>query len=121
MAAQYGQTAFLYHVALRWGADMDTIDLDGRSPLHWAAYKGYGDTIRLLLVMDASITLADREGCMPLHWAAIRGNGEACTLLLQVLCSAIFVCPARMWLCLLWMRIHQTNAHARCSLRLSIV
>ena len=84
VAAQYGQTAFLYHVALRWGADMDVLDADGRSPLHWAAYKGYGDTIRLLLVMDACHTLADKEGCTPLHWAAIRGNGEACTLLLQV-------------------------------------
>ncbi len=84
MAAQYGQTAFLYHVALRWDADVDAQDADGRTPLHWAAYKGFGDTIRLLLVMDARWGLADREGCTPLHWAAIRGNAEACTLLLQV-------------------------------------
>ena len=84
VAAQYGQTAFLYHVALRWSADIDTLDHDARSPLHWAAYKGFGDTIRLLMVMDACLTLADHEGCTPLHWAAIRGNGEACTLLLQV-------------------------------------
>lgn len=84
VAAQYGQTAFLYHVALRWGAEVDPLDLDSRTPLHWAAYKGYGDTVRLLLVMSARQDLADREGCTPLHWAAIRGNGEACTLLLQV-------------------------------------
>ena len=84
VAAQYGQTAFLYHVALRWGADLDILDNDQRSPLHWAAYKGYADTIRLLMVMDGNMTLADHEGCTPLHWAAIRGNGEACTLLLQV-------------------------------------
>ena len=83
VAAQYGQTAFLYHVALRWDADVDAPDADGRTPLHWAAYKGFGDTIRLLLVMDARWALADREGCTPLHWAAIRGNAEACTLLLQ--------------------------------------
>ena len=83
VAAQYGQTAFLYHVALRWDADVDAPDADNRTPLHWAAYKGFGDTIRLLLVMDARWSLADREGCTPLHWAAIRGNAEACTLLLQ--------------------------------------
>ena len=94
VAAQYGQTAFLYHVALRWGADMDSLDTDGRSPLHWAAYKGYGDTIRLLLVTDACLTLADREGCTPLHWAAIRGNGEACTLLLQVLVNPFCHSPS---------------------------
>ena len=84
VAAQYGQTAFLYHVVLRWGAEVDAVDHDGRAPLHWAAYKGYGDTVRLLLVMNAHQDLADKEGCTPLHWAAIRGNGEACTLLLQV-------------------------------------
>ena len=119
VAAQYGQTAFLYHVVLRWGAEVDPLDLDSRTPLHWAAYKasaparqlssaqlipvlaqrlcavicwltqqqlqGYGDTVRLLLVMNARQDLADKEGCTPLHWGAIRGNGEACTLLLQVL------------------------------------
>lgn len=83
VAAQYGQTAILYHVAMRWGADVDAPDNDGRTPLHWAAYKGFTDTIRLLLVMDARYNLPDKEGCTPLHWAAIRGNGEACIVLLQ--------------------------------------
>ena len=44
--------------------------------------------MRLLLVMNARMSLPDKEGCTPLHWGAIRGNGEACTLLLQVgLCT----------------------------------
>lgn len=63
-------------------------DIDGRTPLHWAAYKGFAHSMRLLIVLDAQITAGDREGCTPLHWAAIRGNSEACTVLLQVLCSA---------------------------------
>jgi len=84
VASQYGQTAFLYHLALRWEADIDGGDLDGRTCLHWAAYKGFGDTIRLLLVLDARLEQADKEGCTSLHWAAIRGNGEACTILMQV-------------------------------------
>lgn len=83
VAAQYGQTAVLYHLALKWGLDVDQPDHDGRTPLHWAAYKGFADTIRLLLVLDCRYTLADKEGCTPLHWAAIKGNGEACTVLLQ--------------------------------------
>mmetsp|Transcript_27858 Transcript_27858/g.49788 ORF Transcript_27858/g.49788 Transcript_27858/m.49788 type:complete len:578 (-) Transcript_27858:67-1800(-) len=83
VAAQYGQTAFLYHVALQWNAQFDRTDKDGRTPLHWAAYKGFGDAIRLLVYMDASIDRKDKEGCTPLHWAAIVGNGEAATLLLQ--------------------------------------
>lgn len=49
-----------------------------------AAYKGFPDSIRLLLVLDCRYSLADKEGCTPLHWAAIKGNGEACTVLVQV-------------------------------------
>lgn len=35
VAAQYGQTAFLFHVVTKWNADPDAPDNDGRSPLHW--------------------------------------------------------------------------------------
>nr|CAD1831830.1 unnamed protein product [Ananas comosus var. bracteatus] len=83
VAAQYGQTAFLYHIVAKWNADPDVPDNDGRSPLHWAAYKGFADCIRLLLFLDAYRGRQDKEGCTPLHWAAIRGNLEACTVLVQ--------------------------------------
>ncbi|KAF2600997.1 hypothetical protein F2Q68_00007586 [Brassica cretica] len=48
-----------------------------------AAYKGFADSIRLLLFLDAYRGRQDKEGCTPLHWAAIRGNLEACTVLVQ--------------------------------------
>ncbi|CAL9047679.1 protein S-acyltransferase 24 [Musa acuminata AAA Group] len=83
VAAQYGQTAFLYHIVTKWNADPDVPDNDGRSPLHWAAYKGFADCIRLLLFLDAYRGRQDKEGCTPLHWSAIRGNLEACTVLVQ--------------------------------------
>ncbi|KAJ6857464.1 protein S-acyltransferase 24-like [Populus alba x Populus x berolinensis] len=83
VAAQYGQTAFIYHIVSKWNADPDVPDVDGRSPLHWAAYKGFPDCIRLLLFLDSYRGRQDREGCTPLHWAAIRGNLEACTVLVQ--------------------------------------
>ncbi|KAL9154441.1 hypothetical protein ABFS82_10G114100 [Erythranthe guttata] len=77
------QTAYLCHVVTKWNADPDVPDNDGRSPLHWAAYKGYADCIRLLLYLNAYRARQDKEGCTPLHWAAIRGNLEACTVLVQ--------------------------------------
>ncbi|KAL6558422.1 Protein S-acyltransferase 24 [Orobanche minor] len=83
VAAQYGQTAFLCYVVTKWNADPDVPDNDGRSPLHWAAYKGFADCIRLLLYLNAYRGRQDKEGCTPLHWAAIRGNLEACTVLVQ--------------------------------------
>ncbi|KAL8492899.1 hypothetical protein ACS0TY_024190 [Phlomoides rotata] len=83
IAAQYGQTAFLCHIVTKWNADPDVPDNDGRSPLHWAAYKGFSDCIRLLLYLNAYRGRQDKEGCTPLHWAAIRGNLEACTVLVR--------------------------------------
>ena len=83
VASQYGQTSVLYHLAMKWGANTDVGDLEGRSPLHWAAYKGFSDTARLLLVMGSRPILADKEGCTPLHWAAIRGHSEVCTVVLH--------------------------------------
>ncbi|XP_016486204.1 putative protein S-acyltransferase 23 isoform X2 [Nicotiana tabacum] len=83
VAAQYGQTAFLNHIVAKYHADLNVPDNDGRSPLHWAAYKGFGDTIRLLLFRDAFQGRQDKDGCTPLHWAALRGNTEACTLLVH--------------------------------------
>ncbi|CAI8615717.1 unnamed protein product [Vicia faba] len=83
VAAQYGQTAFLNHVVVKYHADFDVPDNDGRSPLHWAAYKGYADTIRFLLFRDASQGRQDKDGCTPLHWAALRGHSEACAVLVH--------------------------------------
>ncbi|KAL5059360.1 hypothetical protein RYX36_030965 [Vicia faba] len=83
VAAQYGQTVFLNHVVVKCHADFDVPDNDGRSPLHWAAYKGYADTIRLLLFRDTSQGRQDKDGCTPLHWAALRGHSEACAVLVH--------------------------------------
>ena len=38
VAAQYGQTALLYHIVTKWGAEVDSLDHDGRSPLHWLVF-----------------------------------------------------------------------------------
>ncbi|KAM0073006.1 putative protein S-acyltransferase [Helianthus debilis subsp. tardiflorus] len=83
VAAQYGQTSFLNFIVAKYHADFDVPDNDGRTPLHWAAYKGFADTIRLLLFWDAFQGKQDKEGCTPLHWAALRGNLEACVVLIH--------------------------------------
>lgn len=83
VAAQYGQTAVLNHIVAKYGADFDAPDNEGRSPLHWAAYKGFTDTVRLLLFRDASQGRQDRHGCTPLHWAALTGNVETCAVLVH--------------------------------------
>ncbi|VFQ59099.1 unnamed protein product [Cuscuta campestris] len=81
IAAQRGQTAFLNHIVTKHHADMDAPDNDGRSPLHWAAYMGFTETIHLLLFRNAYQGRQDKDGCTPLHWAALIGNVDACNLL----------------------------------------
>jgi len=83
VASQYGHANVVYHLAMRWNADIDGLDLDDRTPLHWAAYKGFVDATKLLLFLNASPNQKDKEGCTPLHWASIRGNIEAVNTLLQ--------------------------------------
>jgi hypothetical protein len=74
VAAQYGHTPVLYHFAVRWACDVEVLDSDGRTPLHWTAYKGFPDALRLLLFLNADALRADREGCTPLHWCAPHGR-----------------------------------------------
>ncbi len=50
--------------------DVDAVDRNKRSPLHWAASQGYHEYVRLLLKQGASPALVDVEGKTPLHWAA---------------------------------------------------
>ena len=78
VAAQYGHTPVLYHFAVRWACDVEVLDSDGRTPLHWTAYKGFPDALRLLLFLNADALRADREGCTPLHWCALTAAARAC-------------------------------------------
>lgn len=83
VAAQYGQASIIYHVYMKWGINTDMPDNDGRTPLHWACYKGFRDVAKLLIVMGADVMKMDTEDCTPLHWAAIKGHTDASMALLQ--------------------------------------
>jgi len=83
VAAQYGHTGMIYHFKMRWNIDVDVTDHDGRTALHWSAYKGFPDPVKLLVCMDAVVYRADKEGCTALHWAAIKGKSEAAHLLVR--------------------------------------
>ena len=69
------------------------MDEDRRSPLHWGAYKGFKDVVKLLLAFDADVMRADKEGCTALHWSAIRGKAEAAHVL--ALCGGEELMKAR--------------------------
>ena len=49
--------------------DLDAVDMQFRSPLHWAAVLGLSEIMTLLLGYGANPTIADAVGATALHYA----------------------------------------------------
>jgi len=64
------------------GADVGAATVHGRTALHWAAAKGRGECLALLLSKGAKPDARDAAGMTPVHLAAQHGHLAACTLLL---------------------------------------
>ena len=57
----------------RGDADIDAKDSGGRTPLSWAAGKGYEAVVRLLIDRGGvNIDAKDNSGMTPLSWAAVQ-------------------------------------------------
>ncbi|OQR94933.1 palmitoyltransferase [Achlya hypogyna] len=61
---------------------ISTVDVDGHSPLHWAAQLGPAALLQLLLDHGGSVFECDAHGLLPLHWAAAANNLPTLQLLL---------------------------------------
>lgn len=80
MAAATGCEAAIL-LLLENGADKDSKDYDGRTPLSWAAANGHKAVVQLLLGMGADIEAKDHHGQTPLSWAAFKGQDTMVQLL----------------------------------------
>lgn len=56
----------------------------GFTPLHWAAYSGHRELVRLLVERGAEVDARDERGQTALHVAAIWAQGDACETLMSV-------------------------------------
>lgn len=75
IAAQHGQTfSLLYLISLSKKEMINVPDLNGRTPLIWASYRGHDEVTFVLLGEGASVDQKDRSGSTALHWASIKGN-----------------------------------------------
>lgn len=54
--------------------DINAVEMDGTTALHWAAYQGDVGTAQLLLHADANANASNRYGVTPLTLAAGRGD-----------------------------------------------
>jgi len=63
------------------GADLNTKNKDGGTPLHNAAWKGHVEIAKLLIVKNADVNAKDVEGQTPLDWAEEEKHTEIVDLL----------------------------------------
>ena len=68
---------------LAQGVNVNAIDADGMTALHWAADRGDPQTVQLLLGAGADVAARDYRGRTPLHYAAVADNAEAIRALLD--------------------------------------
>lgn len=66
---------------IRNGADINAIDFDGRSSLHYASMYNYIDVFDMLLYYDAEVEIIDNFGQSPLSYAVSFGNNQIVMLL----------------------------------------
>src|SRR5687768_11827578 len=64
-------------------ADVNAADVDGSTPLHWAAHWNDVETVKALLAAGAKPNAANRYGVTPLHEAATIGSAPIVNALLR--------------------------------------
>ncbi|KFA80114.1 hypothetical protein S40288_04664 [Stachybotrys chartarum IBT 40288] len=83
MIASFLGLSALVQLLLNSGAEIESKDEMGQTPLSWAAIAGNKATIQLLLDNGAEIDARDERGQTPLSWAAAIENKDIVQLLLD--------------------------------------
>ena len=65
------------------GANIDAVDLKGKTPLSHAAYSGYQELAELLISKGANINAIDNKGRTPLDWANYSRHKNLVELLIR--------------------------------------
>src|SRR5437667_3584691 len=72
-AAMKGDKAAL-RTLLQQKADVNAVQVDGATALHWAVYRDDLEMTDLLISAGAKVNVVNREGITPLHMASLYGN-----------------------------------------------
>ncbi|XXG55403.1 hypothetical protein AAC387_Pa03g3082 [Persea americana] len=67
---------------LQSGFDIDAVDKDGATPLHYAVQVGAIQTVKLLIKYKVDVNVADNEGWTPLHVAVQSRSRDIAKVLL---------------------------------------
>lgn len=85
IAAERGYSEMIYYILQTIGEDdyILACDQDTRSGLHWAAWYGNEEAVRVLLKAGSMVDLQTRTGFTPLHYACYSGRKAIVELLLK--------------------------------------
>ena len=83
VAAQWDQAPVIIEL-VKAGADVNIADDRGRTPISYAAERGYDDCVALLVAYDADINIADKDGNTPMKLALKNGHEKVVKLLKHV-------------------------------------
>lgn len=81
-AAEYGQTQIL-DVLINKGANVNILDSNGATPLHYGVKHNRPNALRFLLERGASLAVKDSNGAAPLHWACQLGKLDCARVLVD--------------------------------------
>ena len=65
------------------GEDLDAVDSQSWTPLHWACFRGSQNAMAGLIYHGAGLDVKDSVGWTPLFWAALNGDTTMVELLLK--------------------------------------
>ncbi|KAF4904338.1 Ankyrin-3 [Colletotrichum fructicola] len=83
IAARYGLSDWVRHQLTVPGAAADPVDVNGRSPLFWAADCGARDIVKTLIDAGANPDSDENEGLRPLHRAALMNHAGVVKVLFE--------------------------------------
>jgi hypothetical protein len=67
---------------LKYGADINLRSSDGRTPLHWAAFRNNTAMVEFLLDNGSDMTIEDEKGWNPMDLCIVKMNYD-CALILK--------------------------------------
>lgn len=82
-ACQNGQKGIVEVYLKKGGFNINYVDNNGFSALHYACQKGTRDIVRMLIANGADVTISNNRGITPLHLAAGTGNKEIIKMLVD--------------------------------------
>uniref|UniRef100_A0A673A5P0 Uncharacterized protein n=1 Tax=Sphaeramia orbicularis TaxID=375764 RepID=A0A673A5P0_9TELE len=71
---------------------VNTINLKGMRPLHYASWQGKTEPMKMLLKAGSSVNGQSDEGQIPLHLSAQHGHYDGVTVCVCVYCAYVCVC-----------------------------